>query len=100
RFTEALPLFQATADRSNTALTLNHLGVVAWGQGDVDRAAVLCAESLALQREINEEWGISVSLGYLGLIAAERGEYAAAASFHRESLHLRHDAEAWEDAAG
>ena len=55
---------------------------------------------MALQRETQDGWGISVSLGYLGLLAGERGEYAYAAVVHRESLQLRWDAGVWEDVAG
>jgi hypothetical protein len=82
------------------ALTLNHLGVVAWGQGEVDRAAVWCQESLALQRDLGEPWGLSVALSYLGLLAAEQSNFARAATLHGESLRLRWDASAWEEVAG
>jgi tetratricopeptide (TPR) repeat protein len=100
RFTTALDIFRASNARSDMALALNHLGVVAWGLGDVDRAAARCQESLTLQRELGENWGLSVALGYLGLLAGEQGNVARAAELHGESLRLRWDASIWEEVIG
>jgi tetratricopeptide (TPR) repeat protein len=99
RFADALTRFRAAGDQSNAALTLTHLGVTAWGQGDVERATRMCQEAMALQRATRDDWGLSVSLGYLGLLAVEGGNYRYAAAVHRESLQLRWDAEIWEDVA-
>jgi hypothetical protein len=53
----------------NAALMLTHLGVAAWGQGDLERAVQLYQGAEALQRATRDAWGLSISLGYLGLLA-------------------------------
>ena len=76
RFREALPPFQAAGDSANAALAMTHLGVVAWGRGNLQEATRFWEEALATQRAAGETWGLSISLGYLGLLAGERGFYA------------------------
>jgi tetratricopeptide (TPR) repeat protein len=100
RFTEALALFRAAGNEPGAGLVLNHLGVAAWGQGNIKRAGAYLEEAVALQRAIGDAWGLSNSLGYLGLVAGEGGNYARAATVHMESLELRWKAGAWEDIAG
>jgi predicted ATPase/DNA-binding CsgD family transcriptional regulator len=76
-----------------------HRGVVAWGQGDGDRAVQLWIESLADQRARHDPWGAANSLRYLAMAACERGELDLAAQLQRESLGLYWDSRAMDDIA-
>ncbi len=78
------------------AKALNSAGMLAYSQGDHDRATTLCEESLALFRELAaqspEEMtfkrGIAISLYRLGLVAWARLNYSVADSLGEEALAL------------
>ena len=52
-----------------------HRGVVAWGQGESDRAVQILTEALADQRSRHDPWGAANSLRYLAMIACERHDH-------------------------
>src|SRR6188472_1508681 len=69
-------------------LTYAHLGVVAWGQGDLTSAITRWEEALAIHQRLHDDWGIANATSYLALGVLERGEPARALDLTRESLAL------------
>jgi tetratricopeptide (TPR) repeat protein len=61
-------------------------GLLAAGQGDYDRAVVLCEESLALYRKMGHRKGTSGPLRELGAVAYHRGNYERAVRLSEQSL--------------
>lgn len=74
-----------TVPRGNALLGA---GVMAFFQGDYDRAAKLWQESLDLFRALNDITGIAYSHGNLGLVADARGDYERAIASYEEALTL------------
>jgi len=74
------------------AKALNGTGVLAHYQGDYRQAKVLCEESLALFRELEDKRGMVASLNGLGLIVGQatraRNDYAVARALYEESLAI------------
>jgi DNA-binding CsgD family transcriptional regulator/tetratricopeptide (TPR) repeat protein len=62
---------------------------MAWGRGDIERAARYHHASLVLRRELGDVEGISQSLHNLGNLAIERGDLSEADAYHHEALTLR-----------
>ena len=73
------------------ANTLNSLGSNAWMRGDLDRAELLCAESLAVARRMGAKSVVSYALTGLGTVALTRGRYDEARQAYDESLALRRE---------
>jgi predicted ATPase/DNA-binding CsgD family transcriptional regulator len=71
------------------ATALHGAGHLAWRQRDLERAACLHQESLALARAGADPGGVARSLCGLARVAASRGDYAAATSCAEESLAIR-----------
>jgi predicted ATPase/class 3 adenylate cyclase len=67
-----------------------HLGVVAYGKGELDRARQLWEDALAASLATNEAVVATWCLQYLGLLAAECGQPSAAANSIRRSVALGH----------
>ena len=63
-------------------------GVMAFFQGDYDRAEILWRESLSLFRELGDTTGIAYSHGNLGLVADAQGDYERAIASYEEALAL------------
>ena len=74
--------------RNTLAYLLVLEGMLALGQGDVDRSVELHEESLVLFREIEDTQGIITCLGHLGLLAWIQTDYEKALLLLRESLRL------------
>ena len=70
------------------AKALYGAGELAFGQGDLPRAAQLLEESLLLYRELGDEEGVAVVLVELGQVARARGEHERAAALSEEGLAL------------
>jgi tetratricopeptide (TPR) repeat protein len=64
---------------------------VAHRQGDSATAWVLFEESLNLQRELGDRYGIAMTLNNLGNVATAQGDYAAGQALYEESLSLCRD---------
>jgi DNA-binding CsgD family transcriptional regulator/tetratricopeptide (TPR) repeat protein len=62
---------------------------VAQAQDDPGLARALFAESLTLQRELGDRWGIAGSLHALGTLAEAQGDDAGAMALFQESLALQ-----------
>jgi tetratricopeptide (TPR) repeat protein len=56
---------------------------------DITQAEQLLQQSLTIQQEAGERWGMAFSLHLLGLRASLRGDYATAQRLLRESLAIR-----------
>jgi non-specific serine/threonine protein kinase len=70
------------------ALALHGAGVLAQSQGELELAAALHEEALALRRAVGDQQGIAISLNGLGNVANHQGEYGRAAALYEESLAL------------
>lgn len=71
-------------------------GVLAFHQGNYERAEALSAGSLKSCRELNDPLGIALSLNTLGIVARNRGDYRRARTLLDESLTLSRQAgHAW-----
>jgi predicted ATPase len=70
------------------ARVLNGAGILAFVQGDYDRATALLEEALVLRREFGDKQGIATSLNNLGMVASTQGDNARAVALHAESLSL------------
>jgi len=78
------------------AAALYGMGVLAWAQGDYDRTTTLCADSLALCRDLGDRRGIACALTTLGNVAISRGDYTRARALHEEGLgHRRALGDTW-----
>jgi len=71
---------------------LRHLGVIAYHQGDLDRAGDLLDESLVWWAKLGATRGLHNSLLELGNVSLARNEDQRAASYYGESLTLIHRA--------
>ena len=86
---ESLVYARVANDPAETGLVLFHLGVVAWGQGDSERADGLLHEALDVQRAAGDlAYGAAESLGFLGRFACEQGDLPRSVDLQRESLSL------------
>jgi predicted ATPase/DNA-binding XRE family transcriptional regulator len=63
-------------------------GELAFGQGDLARAAELFEEALALYRELGDEAGVAAVLVELGQVVRTQGDHDRAAELSEESLEL------------
>ena len=64
------------------------LGVMAFFQGDYDRAAALWEESLSLFHALGHTVGVAYSHGNLGLVADAREDYPGAIASYEQALTL------------
>jgi non-specific serine/threonine protein kinase len=89
---ELLELEGASATRPRTlAKALNAAGNLAQACGDLERAARLHTQSIALRRTLGGRREIAIALNSLANVAVERGDYVAARRLYEESLALRRD---------
>ena len=70
------------------AKALLNAGRLAFGQGDLDRAAEILEESLDLYRGLGDERGSAFALVALGQLLRARGEHDRAAALSEEGLAL------------
>ncbi len=88
RLTKLVKLPGAAARTKARARALFAAGVLAGEQGDYTSAQTLHEESLEIDREQNDKWGIAVSLNALAVQALDRGDVAASRSLFEENLAL------------
>jgi non-specific serine/threonine protein kinase len=67
---------------------LCELGVVACGQGDLDRATACLEEALPRLHEAGEAWDTALAACILGRVVRDRGDLARAAALYQEGLAL------------
>jgi len=86
---ESLPHFEALGHRQGVATCLLHLGDVALGCDDPDKAEMYYRRCLAIHRtDTSSIWGMAQALNNLGEVARYRGDLAAAANSYQEALGL------------
>jgi non-specific serine/threonine protein kinase len=73
------------------AKALNGAGNLAHAQGDLERAAALHQESLAVRQALGDAHSIAISLNSLANVAVDRGDYDAARALHEDNLALRRE---------
>lgn len=88
RWLEALLARGGDAPPDVRARALHGAGALASLQGDVDQAARLVEQSLALRRELGDEAAIAHSLNGLGIAVGARGDHTHARALFEESLAL------------
>ncbi len=76
------------ADRQGQADALNHLGIIYWYKGKMDKTEVYYQQSLALRREIGNPQDIAGSLNNLGIIHYQRGQLDKAKEYYQQCLAL------------
>ncbi len=75
---EILRGIDTEGSRRGTAHVLNRLGIVAFLQGDHERADMLQNDALARFRELDDTSAIATALNNLGVTADDRGDFARA----------------------
>lgn len=76
------------AKRHVTGVICTNLGLVAFAQGQLERAASWCAEAVALLRAADYPWALDHALTALGGIAYLRGDLSKAALLFDEAVEL------------
>jgi non-specific serine/threonine protein kinase len=85
----ALTLSETLAEQSGwSAWVWTDLGMAAYGLNDLQRAAQMIEEALALYQRHPDPFGTALTLGYLGLVDCERGDHVAASARFTASLPL------------
>lgn len=74
------------------AAVLDGAGIIAWSQGDVDRAAALYGESLTLYERLNDVGGRIDVLSDWGQLLYEQGDHEQAGTRFREGFQLAQEA--------
>jgi tetratricopeptide (TPR) repeat protein len=103
---EALELRRELGDTAAVADEMTLAGERALREDDATRAGKLYAESLALQRQIDNTRGIFAALNGLVMVANHLGDYAAARAHAEEAIALvrgqddKHELAAWLNVLG
>lgn len=63
-------------------------GSLAWARGDFESAEAYSRESLALNRDHGDRWGMAFALHNLGVVAGYQGDFATTQSCCEQSLDL------------
>lgn len=93
---EALALSRTIGDKRNTAGTLHNLGEVERQRDNYERAKALGMESIALWREIKDDWNLSMVVGWVGLLEVWSGdEPDLAERFLKDALALEKELGNW-----
>lgn len=64
----------------------HYLCAITTSQGDFSAAGRYAEQSLAVYRDLGDQWGIAVSMNASAIIARDRGDYSAAQSYFEEAL--------------
>jgi len=70
------------------AKALNVAGVLARQQSDYPAARAWLEESLAIQRQLGDRWGMATSLNNLGTVAWDQGDFPSTRAWLEESLAI------------
>jgi predicted ATPase len=70
------------------ALALDGAGILAYQQGDQDRAAQACGQAASLFRELGDKASLATALNHIGLLWMDRGGSAQAMQAYEESAAL------------
>jgi non-specific serine/threonine protein kinase len=86
-FTEANRLFAEHGDQINAGVTTYHLGVVAYGQGDLKTARERCHAAVEVCRRHDCPWSSAIALGCVGMVLTAQDDLGRAADALLEALH-------------
>ncbi|GEM_PF-157115 len=86
-FRAALAMPQA-GSAALRAKALNKAGVLAYEQGDMAESQALEQQALAMQRSLDDRWGLVSTLNMLGILAMDRAHYDEAERWLTEALAL------------
>ena len=74
----------------SVAVSLNHLGTVAWARRELDRARDYLLRALQIQEQLAPlSLGVATSLNNLGILARQRGELDRAHDYFLQALQIR-----------
>jgi CHAT domain-containing protein/Tfp pilus assembly protein PilF len=88
RYKEALPHWQAAADRLAEANTLQSIGLTYRALGDMPQAIKYYESALAIQQTGGDRRGEAFTLAYLGLAIALEGNLRKALDCYEQSLRI------------
>jgi predicted ATPase/DNA-binding CsgD family transcriptional regulator/transcriptional regulator with XRE-family HTH domain len=74
---------------SARAKALTGAGILAHYQGQYAQAATQCGQSLALSRQLGDQFGIAAALDGLALVARSGGDFATARTIYEEARRIR-----------
>ena len=77
-FEESIATLRELSDRALVGYPLRRLGHLALQQGDYERAAILCRESLQINLAIEDRLAVAACLAGLAAVTAARGQAATA----------------------
>ena len=87
-FEAALELHRELNNQRDMAGAFNNLALLAEGQGDYPRAAMLHQQALELYQALGEDVNTAYVLGNLGVVAEHNGDLGVAADYYQQSLDL------------
>jgi tetratricopeptide (TPR) repeat protein len=85
---ESVSLGRQIADQFLISSALNTLGLVAFHEGDYERAWALYEEVLALGRQAGDQWRIGAALHNMGEVAEYQKDYERSKTLHKQSLEV------------
>lgn len=85
---DGLALARTEGDKVSTASFLNLLGIITIGQNDQQAARKYIEESVDVQRELGNQWGVAVSLGNLCGLCRETGYTEEALQYIQEAVEI------------
>lgn len=88
RLLEALDLYTAMKNDSDTARTILLLADIAWRKGKYAEAIELSEDSLKLFKASENNIGIGMALNRIGMVYVEQGDYAKAAPYFKDTLDI------------
>jgi len=88
QFQIAINAWRTTGDLRLTAFGLNYLSLAAIALGKYDEARTALEESLAINSEVGDRWGLGISYRGLGLVAQAQNQHERALESLRESLQI------------
>ncbi len=95
QFDQAIAGFRQADDAAWIGLSLDHLGSIAFGRGENERAVALLTDALRRHQAIGHGYGAAVSLLYLGHLANAAGDPVGAETRLTESLIRWRDESFW-----
>jgi non-specific serine/threonine protein kinase len=86
-FLAAKDRFDRCGDRSDVAVSLHYLGLVAFKDGDYLQAATLLQDALSMWRSLGFTWELARCIpGHLADVARAKGDFANAIALYQECL--------------
>jgi tetratricopeptide (TPR) repeat protein len=89
KYHEALDLYRRAGARSEEAVTLNDIGVLYWGLGEMQKALEKLNEALAIWRTVGDRNRVTETLNNIGVVYQSMGDMQKALEMHNEALPLR-----------